>query len=114
MREKKYFRDPLRTAKRGPRLRLPDPPDASSQMSTASWVVPERDGFRGCHADASLSLSPRGERLRRAKDVGTNVGSNAPWWLLTDREWAREIRDRGPYSFSALLRFRAPMSTRVY
>src|SRR5438105_184216 len=68
-------------------------------MSTASWVVPERDGFRGCHADASLSLSTRGERLRRAKDVGTNVGSNAPWWLLTDREWAREIRDRGPLLF---------------
>ena len=70
-------------------------------MSTASRVVPERDGFRGCHADASLQLSTRGERLRRAKDVGTNVGSNAPWWLLTDRERARETRDRGPLLFSA-------------
>src|SRR5437764_7428531 len=96
---KKKFRDPLHVAKRGPTLRLPDAPDASSQMSTARRVVPERDGFRGCHADASLQLSTRGERLRRAKDVGTNVDSNALWWLLTDRERAREIRDREPFLF---------------
>ena len=78
---------------------IPDAPDASSQMSTASQVVSERDGCRDCHADASLQMSTRGERLRRAKDVGTKVGSDAPWWLLTDRERAREIRDREPLVF---------------
>src|SRR4029077_7320799 len=66
-RRKNIFVTHLPAAKCGPTLVIPDAPDASSQMSTASRVVPERDGCRDCHADVSLQLLTRGKRLRRAK-----------------------------------------------
>ncbi|MEA2238653.1 MAG: hypothetical protein QOC81_3377 [Thermoanaerobaculia bacterium] len=69
---KKKFGAPLRRAKRGPRLHIPDAPDASSQMVTARRVVPGRDGFRSCCGDATLRLSTRSKRLRRAKNVGAS------------------------------------------
>src|SRR5258708_29688379 len=56
---KKIFVTHLPRAKRGPRLQIPDTPDASSQMVTARWVVPGRDGSRSCCGDATLRLSTR-------------------------------------------------------
>src|SRR5258708_6802781 len=67
---KKIFVTHLPRAKCGPRLQIPDAPDASSQMVTARWVVPGRDGLRSCCGDATLRLSTRSKWLRRAKNVG--------------------------------------------
>jgi len=69
---KKIFVAHLPRAKCGPRLQIPDAPDASSQMVTARWVVPRRDGSRNCCGNATLRLSTRSNRLRRAKNVGAS------------------------------------------
>ncbi len=71
-RAKKIFLTHLSRAKRGPRFHIPDAPDASSQMVTVRWVVPGRDGSRSCCGDATLRLSTRSKRLRRAKNVGAS------------------------------------------
>src|ERR1041385_317500 len=51
-----------------------------------------------CDADASLRLSTRRDRCDGQRTSG-RVDSNALWWLSTDRERARETRDRGPLGF---------------
>src|SRR6266542_4896966 len=55
-----------------------------------------------CDADASLRLSTRRDRCDGQRTSG-RFGSNALWWLSTDRERARETRDRGPLFFGSRL-----------
>src|SRR5205085_9909406 len=75
----KKLRSHLPSATSELRLLIPAAPDAPRLMSTAREVAPKAVDYGACD-------------------------SNALWWLSTDREWARETRDRGPSSFKAVYR----------
>ena len=58
------------------------------------WVT--KRTRHGC-SFADVNVSQRNEK----QGFSRQVGSNALWWMLTDRGRAREIRDREPFSFQA-------------
>src|SRR5947207_810592 len=54
----------------------------------------------GCEANTTRMLPGRCQRVvqqSRSQGPRGRVGSNALWRMLTNREWAREARDRGPF-----------------
>src|ERR1043165_2801820 len=78
----------------------------SSQRIAMGFVAPVRMPLAAVNAP---------KPLRRAR-TSERVDSNALWWLSTDRERAREPRDRGPLLLRAhpVRPYHSNMTTRLY
>src|SRR5947209_4406598 len=97
---KVFFRDPLARSKVRAHIAFTfssNPPRGCQRAegSRRDVRMPERANRMPLGGCSTVRVS-----LERLGLVEADVGSNAIWWLSTDRGWARGTRNREPLSFS--------------